>query len=835
MFSLKEYREPTSRLPDLLPWGGLIAPGLIMQKDGLLQKTFGFRGPDLLSSSPHELVHLNAQLNNALMRLGSGWSLFVEAQRFRTSTYPEGQWSHAAAWVADVERARYFAEGAHFESSYYLTFVWQLPSDASNRLQDFFYEDAGGLEKAGDPRKETAALRRDVQHFQKAIGEVMTLVAPLFSSVVELDDDETLTYLHSTISTQRHPVRAPDIPLYLDAILPDEAYTAGEIPMLGNHFLLTATVNGFPAVTCPGILDALNHLQTEYRWATRFIALDKPEARKLIERYRRKWTQRRKGILTMLKEQAAGGVESRLQDDGAIDKADDAGEALRELGDDAHGYGYFTATITVWDQDLKAAQQRMQLVKQAIQSRGLSVQDETLNSREAWLSSLPGHVYANVRRPVVSTMNLVHMIPASSVWTGAAHNEHLAKISGVGLPHIQCTTTGATPFRLNLNVQDLGHTLVLGPPGAGKSTLLSLLGLQWLKYPAAQVFIFDKDRSARAATLAVGGSYYEPGNEEAPVSFQPLGNLDTDADRIWAAQFVVTLFTAQGEAVTPEFQEELDSALEALRARPRDERTLSQLSHILQSFNARYAQTLRPYCQGGSFGQIFDAAEDQLSPAQWTLVEMGHLMQMGPAAIVPALFYLFRRVEQRLTGAPTLVILDEAWLFLSHPVFAERLQAWLKTLRKKNTFVVFATQEVADASRNPALKSTILSACPTKIFLADPEATTPAMAGDYASLGLSPTEIETIASMAKKRDYYARSTLGRRVFTLALGPAQLTFAGMSSDADHRFLDRMIATRAPSDYAEAMLEHRQVDWAVAELRKLRSSSAARIPSARPARA
>ena len=100
----------------------------------------------------------------------------------------------------------------------------------------------------------------------------------------------------------------------------------------------------------------------------------------------------------------------------------------------------------------------------------------------------------------------------------------------------------------------------------------------------------------------------------------------------------------------------------------------------------------------------------------------------GAAAIVPALFYLFRRVEQQFTGAPTLLILDEAWLFLTHPVFAQRLQSWLKTLRKKNVFVIFATQEVADASRNSALQSTILSACPTKIFLADPEAMTPAMA-----------------------------------------------------------------------------------------------------------
>jgi type IV secretion system protein TrbI len=36
-----------------------------------------------------------------------------------------------------------------------------------------------------------------------------------------LDDEETLTYLHSTVSTKRHRVRVPEIPMYLDALLAD--------------------------------------------------------------------------------------------------------------------------------------------------------------------------------------------------------------------------------------------------------------------------------------------------------------------------------------------------------------------------------------------------------------------------------------------------------------------------------------------------------------------------------------------------------------------------------------------------------------------------------------
>jgi type IV secretion system protein VirB4 len=130
-------------------------------------------------------------------------------------------------------------------------------------------------------------------------------------------------------------------------------------------------------------------------------------------------------------------------------------------------------------------------VKKVMQARGFTVKDETLNSCHAWLGSLPGHVYANVRRPVVHSLNLAHMMPVSSVWAGEEENAHLRQVSGIGHPHIHCSTTGDTPFRLHLAVGDVGHTLIIGPTGAGKSTLLGLLALQWLRYPKAQVIVFE--------------------------------------------------------------------------------------------------------------------------------------------------------------------------------------------------------------------------------------------------------------------------------------------------------------------------------------------------------
>ncbi|HXX68318.1 MAG TPA: conjugal transfer protein TrbE [Polyangiaceae bacterium] len=809
MFNLREYREPTSRLPDRLPWACLVAPGVVLQKDAIFQSTVAFRGPDLACSIDAELVSAAARLNNALRRLGSGWALFVEAQRFSSNAYPSARWTNPAAWIVDLERERAFARaGAHYESSYYLTFAWSLPAASRDRAASLFYDEPG-------PADDRASLTRDLAHFQKTVTEIVDILRGVFPEVGVLSDDQTLSYLHSTISTYRHPVRTPETPMYLDALLPDMAFTPGDIPMLGDAFLATCTVSGFPGSTLPGIFDGLNHLETEYRWVTRYLCLDKARAKAILERYRRQWWSKRKGLWTLLKEEASK-QEAALVDNAAANKAADADAALQELGDDLVSFGYLTTTVTVWDRDLAEVRRKSARVREVVQSRGFTVRDETLNSTFAWLGSLPGHVHANVRRPIVSSLNLVHMMPASAVWAGDPKNGHMEKVSGVGTPHITCSTTGDTPFRLHLAVGDVGHTLILGPTGAGKSTLLGLLALQWLRYPGAQVVVFDKDRSARAATLAVGGACYEPGSLRTRVAFQPLAMVDDPAERAWASRFVQTLFASQHFDLDPQAKAAVDATIANLGAVPRSHRTLTTLADQLGSYRRELREALRPYTLEGPLGAIFDGAHDDVEQAAWTMFEMGALMGLGEAGLVPALEYLFHRVEQRFDGRPTLMIVDEAWLFLGHPVFAGRLQAWLKTLRKKNVYVVFATQEVADAARRPELLSTILTACHTKIFLPDDEALTPAMSEAYERFGLTVAEVRILAGAQKKRDYYYRSVKGRRLFQLGLGPAALAFVGMSSEADHRFLDEMIATRAPTEYARAMLERRGVDWAVAEL-------------------
>ncbi|CAM5602955.1 type IV secretion system protein VirB4 [Aquamicrobium terrae] len=537
MMNLAEYRRTASRLADYLPWVALVGEGVVLNKDGSFQRSARFRGPDLDSAVAAELVAVAGRINNAFRRLGSGWSIFVEAQRHEASTYPHCIFPDPASAIVDAERKADFEEaGAHFVSGYFLTFLYLPPAEEAARTEAWLYE---GRERSGvDPHEILRA-------FTDRTDRVLALLDGFMPECAWLDDGETLTYLHSCVSTKRHRVRVPETPVYLDALLADQPLTGGLEPRLGDQHLRILTIVGFPTATTPGLLDDLNRLAFPYRWSTRAILLDKTDATRLLTKIRRQWFAKRKSIAAILKEVMTN-EQSVLVDTDAANKAADADMALQELGADVAGMAYVTATITVWDADPRLADEKLRLVEKVIQGRDFSAMVETVNAVDAWLGSLPGHAYANVRQPPISTLNLAHMIPLSAVWAGPERDEHFD-----APPLLYGRTEGSTPFRLSLHIGDVGHTLVVGPTGAGKSVLLALMALQFRRYLRSQVFAFDFGGSIRAAALAMGGDWHDLGGgltdgSDTSVSLQPLARIHDTYERAWAADWIVAILTREG-------------------------------------------------------------------------------------------------------------------------------------------------------------------------------------------------------------------------------------------------------------------------------------------------
>lgn len=800
MLALHEYRRRADRLADHLPWAALVAPGIVLNKDGSFQRTARFRGPDLDSATEAELVATCARANNVLKRFGSGWALFIEAERREALGYPTSAFPDAASWLVDEERrADFEAAEAHFESRYYLTLTYMSPADQSDRAGRALVERSDEI-KGRDWRQVLAA-------FEAETTRAFDLFAGFMPELEPLGDEATLTYLHGCISTRRHRVALPEIPMYLDGLLADTPLTGGLEPMLGEQHLRTLTIAGFPGLSRPAMLDALNAQGFAYRWMTRFIALDKAEATKALTKLRRQWFNKRKSVTALLREVITN-EPVQLHDSDADNKTQDADLALQELGGDHVAFGYLTTTITVSDRTREQVEAKIRVIERIVNGLGFTIMRESVNAVEAWLSSLPGHAYANVRQPLVHTLNLAHLMPISSVWAGPARNHHLD-----APPLLHALTGGSTPFRLSTHVGDVGHMAIVGPTGAGKSVLLALLALQFRRYPDAQIIVFDKGYSARAAVLAMGGAHHSLGlgsdnDEGAQIAFQPLRNIDRAEVRAWAAEWIAALLTHENVTVTPEVKDTLWSALTNLASAPPEERTLTGLSLLLQSTALR--QALAPYTLEGPYGRLLDAAEDDLRVSDVQCFETEALM--GQAGVVaPVLTYLFHRLEERFTGRPTLLILDEAWVFLDHPLFASRIREWLKVLRKKHVAVVFATQSLADIAES-TIAPAIIESCPQRILLPNDRAIEPQARAAYERFGLNDAQVELIARATSKRHYYLQSARGNRLFELGLGPVALALAGASDPESQKRIDALLAQHGATDFARHFLSACGLDWA-----------------------
>ncbi len=798
MMNLAEYRRSSTCLADFLPWAALVAPGVVLNKDGSFQRSARFRGPDLDSAVQAELVAVAGRLNSAFRRLGSGWAIFVEAQRHAVGAYPASRFPDAASAMVDAERKADFEEDAvHYESSYFLTFTFLPPAEDAARAESWLYE--GKAERGVDAWE---ALRGFVDRTDR----ILQLVEAFMPECAWLDDVETLTYLHSTVSTKRYRVRVPETPMYLDALVADQPLTGGLEPRLAEAHLRILTVVGFPTATTPGILDDLNRLAFPYRWSTRAILLDKTDATKLLTKIRRQWFSKRKSIAAILKEVMTNEA-SALVDTDAANKAADADLALQELGADYAGQAYVTATIAVWDSDPRVASEKLRLVEKVIQGRDFTAMPETINAVDAWLGSLPGHVYANVRQPPISTLNLAHMIPLSAVWAGPERDEHFG-----APPLLYGKTEGSTPFRFSIHVGDVGHTLVVGPTGAGKSVLLALMALQFRRYAGAQVFAFDFGGSIRAAAIAMGGDWHDLGGgltegSADSVALQPLSRIDEATERAWAADWIVAILMRETIQVTPEVKELIWTALSSLASAPVAERTMTGLSVLLQSNDLK--QALRPYCVGGPYGRLLDAESEHLGTATVQAFETEGLI--GTAAAPAVLSYLFHRIEDRLNGEPTLIIVDEGWLALDDEGFAGQLREWLKTLRKKNASVVFATQSLSDIDGS-AIAPAIIESCQTRLLLPNERAIEPQITAIYRRFGLNDRQIEILARAMPKRDYYCQSRRGNRLFELGLADVALALCAASSKTDQAAIDRIVTEHGREGFLAAWLRHRGIDWA-----------------------
>lgn len=814
---LKPFRSKAKGVPDLLNWAALVDEGVILNKDGSLLAGFFYRGEDSETSTAERRNQVSERVNRALTRLGTGYSVWFEAVRMPVAAYAPGSaafFPDPVTRLIDEERqAAAMAEAAHYETEHVLCVQWAPPMKATSKLGDLLYDDDDKGKGDNLALKHLANFNRTLDELSDNLSDVIQLRR---MGAFHIEDsqgrahlqDELVNYLHFALTGLQHGINIPDPAMYLDALIGGQDLYPGATPKIGDNFVAMVAIEGFPAESMPGILDLMDHMAIPYRFTTRFIPLDLTEAMGVLKKGQRRWKQAERGFIQQVLKTNNGQINMD-----AVAMTAETEAAMTDAQSALVSFGYYTPTITLTGPDAALLLADARTIAMEIRKLGFATRIEDVNAIEAWLGSLPGHVIPNVRRPFVHSLAVADMLPLSKVWPGLPNNPSNLFPAG-SPPLLQGETTGATPFWLNLHVDDLAHTLVFGPTGAGKSVLLSTIAANFRRYQGSSVVAFDKGNSMLPLCLAVGGDHYDlsPDNPASP-KLCPLQHIDTDGDAAWAEEWLAICYQlSSGLAATPGQRHQIHRAIAYMRQSP-EGRSLTNFCSTVQDPDLRDA--LNHYTITGALGDLLDAETDGLAGSTFTVFEIEDLMNLGEKNMIPVLLYLFRRVEKGLKGQPTLIILDEAWVMLGHPVFREKIREWLKVLRKANCGAVLATQSLSDAA-NSGILDVLRESCPTKIFLPNEEAGkrgSESVLGPrdlYESFGLNEREIEVLTYATKKRHYYYSSPYGRRLFQLGLGPVALSFVAASDKASVKRVRELHRTHG-RDWPFAWLRERSIPF------------------------
>ena len=785
MLSLKTFRSTAAGVPDLLNWASLVDNGIVLGKDGSPMAGFFFRGDDAASATDSERNDSTRRVAIQLAKFDSEWCMWVDAVRIPSPGYPAPEESHfpdPISALIDAERREMFErEGAHYETEYALILQYIPPARAKAKLGEMMYDDDAPADKNPGVRI-LANFKKHLIEFESALGDLLHMRRMGTITAGTADDpfesDELANYLHFVLTGEMVALRIPKCAMYMDLWIgiPGALWT-GFTPKLGKKFIMSVSIEGFPSISSPGILSVLDGLPLNYRWSSRFIFEDQQGALAALKRYWKMWKQLVRGWWQQVTRSSDGIINMD-----ALKMTQETEISMSDAQSGLVAFGYYTSVVVLMDEDINLLREQAQYVKKEIERRGFAARIEEENANEAWMGSLPGHYYPNVRRPLIHSLNLADLLPLSAIWPGELRNpcKHYPDNSP---PLMQAITNGSTPFRVNLHFEDLGHTLIFGPTRAGKSTLLSLIIAQAGRYISrvrpdgstvpATITAFDKGRSMYALCSAAGGLHYDIGADDSKLVLCPLADIDSDSDRAWAKEWIGICYELQnGSPLLPHQNNEVNHAIFLLSTKPKDMRSLRDFLLTVQDPKLKAA--LEHYADEKGMGHILGGSQDTLKTSSFTVYEIDALMARGERDRLPVLLYLFQRHKKSLTGQPAFLLIDEAHVMLDHDVCNRMMRTWLKELGKQNCAVVPTTQSLSDATRS-GLLDVLIESCPTKIFLPNSHATMEM----YGKFRLNANEVEQIKNAQPKRHYFIKSPLGSRMIELGLGPIAKSFLAVS--------------------------------------------------------
>jgi type IV secretory pathway VirB4 component len=839
-----EHLKPKGK-PDLLsdevPWRAMIAPGVVLQKhDYALQRSYLVRGPDLTNESDEVQAGAALKANEVFKRLGGEWMLQSTALRTQVLALPPVAWPYPIPALIDARRRQdMLVDRESRDTTYHMTLTWTPPTPLLRRGIRYFIRGPGqpGLTGAED---DTAASART---FVRHADFVMDLLRGMLAVCVPLSSAETATYLHKFVSDRWYDLQDLADWNHLDHQLCDTPLDpAGWYPQLGDWHLRTMTIQGYPAESTVGIMRKLDAMNLDYSWSTRWMGMEKSIQQQFLKKTEAKWVNQEKSVFDRSMENFTG-HQTRVIDPDATNKALDVNAARQEIGMDLTAYGLFTGTVTVWDGDPLRADTKLTAVMQAFADAGFTIRAEDEHLVAAWLSSHPGNRVDNVRRTPQSALTLAHLAPGlNATWPGPERDAYLDEG-----PWFYAQTEGSNLFRVVNHLRDLGHFLLLGDTRSGKSTLGNFMRAMWMQHPRKQAKVFDVDGHARLLTYLLGGRWYDLGSPRLRI--QPLRHVDDARRRALLLQWLLDICEAHNVPLSAYVQMYLRGALEALATRLPARRTWDEFLRILTDKPKGYVHEvhnhrIRTDVQGvghedihlrqldqvkfevqtalGEYATIFGGTEDTFAAHPVQTFELRDVTSQK-AVLRSIMRYAMLEVSLQMTTAhPMFLLLDDAaiaWLAskadAQHPgagahgrkTMEEQADDWLQTSAKKGVSVGFSTHSPQKVLGS-ALGQIIIDSCKHRYFLPNRGAMHKHSRAVYDEMGLPENAIQTIALLSPQRDVlYDHEELGRRAFSLPLGPFELDCLARNDAEDHELFDKILAQEGPEGFTAAYLRHR----------------------------
>lgn len=540
---------------------------------------------------------------------------------------------------------------------------------------------------------------------------------------------------------------------------------------LDDEYVRVVTLKEPPAQTFPHLLQALYEIPSNLLLVSEWQREGQGAVRREIHAKRRHFHNARIGLANYVTETATTAPADLLIDDSASALVRDLGACLTELTLQGRYFGQYTMAVVLYDPDPTTLERSVAACTKAFAAHDALVTDERYNLLNAWLAVLPGNAAFNVRSMHLLNTNYADLSLLFSQDGGATCSPYLGREALATLD-----TTQGTLYHLNLHVDDVGHTLVLGATGSGKSFVLNFLIAHLQRY-RPHTLIFDLGGGYEALTEYFGGRSLRISLERPTFTINPFCLPPTPPNLQFLFTFVKVLIQSGGQYATTRADDQaLYEQIETLYALDADQRRLFTLANILPR---ALSQQLQRWVQGGQYADLFDHVEDSLTLAPFQSIDFEGLDGV-PLVLEPLLFYLLHRatatvMDPKLAGALKVFVLDEAWRFLRDPTIRLYVTEALKTWRKKNACVLLATQSSEDLQRSELLRVAIES-CPTKLFLANPQIDRSV----YQELfHLNETEADRIATLIPRQQLLLKQPHVAKVLNLQVDPESAALFGGS--------------------------------------------------------